>query len=79
MLGEAMAIGDAAVGVISDRGAEPLGKVLRRQVASNVLERGLATHRLAEDGDLRQIDESQPRQVAQCRIGIEGLVPARRA
>ena len=66
--------GDIAVGIIGDGGAEPLGKVLRRQVASNGVKRGLATHRLAEDGDPRRIDEFQPRQVAQCRIGIEGLV-----
>jgi len=72
-VGAVVRTGDAAAGVIEDRGAKPLGEILRAQVAIEGVERGAAAHRLAEHGDARWIDILQRRQVAQRRIGIKGL------
>jgi hypothetical protein len=43
--------------VIGDRGLKALGEILRRHIAVDRVERGIAPHRLAEDGDPRRIDK----------------------
>src|SRR5215472_17394788 len=64
---------DAAAGVIDDRGAEPLGEILRAEIAIEGVERGAGAHRLAEHGNARRVDILQRRQIAPRRVGIKGL------
>jgi len=59
--------------LIVHRGAKAFGEILRRRVEIERVKHRNTAHRLAKHGDPRGIDLLQPRQVVQCRVGVECL------